>query len=268
MNDEAIQAFADNCRNILEIDLHECIEVTNAPITSLFAQGRALRELRLANCELINDGAFLSLPANQTYENLRILDLTACTRLTDAAVQKIIEVTPRLRNVVLAKCRNITDAAVFAISKLGKNLHYIHLGHCVQITDESVKRLVQACNRIRYIDLGCCHNLTDASVTRLATLPKLKRIGLVKCVGISDDSVIALTRNHRPRTRRDVHGNVIGEDYYVSSLERVHLSYCTHLTLNVSSAPTLPSSNIISSPLHYPLGYTRTVFSHHHSFAG
>ncbi|SPN98717.1 related to protein GRR1 [Cephalotrichum gorgonifer] len=231
LRDEAIQAFADNCRNILEIDLHECINVSNAPITSLFLQGQALRELRLAGCELVSDSAFLSLPPNRTYENLRILDLTACTRLTDAAVQKIIDVAPRLRNVVLSKCRNITDVAVHAISKLGKNLHYIHLGHCGQITDEAVKRLVHSCNRIRYIDLGCCTNLTDDSVMRLATLPKLKRIGLVKCSNITDESVIALARSHRARTRRDAQGNVIGEDYYVSSLERVHLSYCLNLTL-------------------------------------
>jgi F-box and leucine-rich repeat protein GRR1 len=193
--------------------------------------------LRLANCELIDDGAFLSLPPNKTYEQLRILDLTSCTRLTDRAVEKIIDVAPRLRNLVLAKCRNITDAAVFAISRLGKNLHYVHLGHCVHLTDEAVKRLVHSCNRIRYIDLGCCTHLTDDSVTRLATLPKLKRIGLVKCANITDESVYALAKaNMRLRSRRDADGNIVHGEHYTSShssLERVHLSYCTNLTLRV-----------------------------------
>lgn len=257
LRDEAIQAFADNCRNILEIDLHECVNITNEPITSLLVQGRALRELRLANCELISDGAFLNLPPNRTYDSLRILDLTACTRLTDAAVQRIIDVAPRLRNVVLSKCRALTDAAIFAVARLGRYLHYIHLGHCVQITDEAVKRLVHSCNRIRYIDLGCCTNLTDASVSRLATLPKLKRIGLVKCSGISDESVIALARSHRARTRRDAHGNVVVEDYYYSSLERVHLSYCTHLTLNVGSI--LPFASPSVSPANTPQSIIRLL---------
>jgi len=110
--------------------------------------------------------------------------------------------------------------------------------HCGHITDDAVKRLVQACNRIRYIDLGCCANLTDESVTKLATLPKLKRIGLVKCVHITDESVLALARaNQRARPRRDAEGNIIpGETYSShSSLERVHLSYCTNLTLQVSA---------------------------------
>jgi len=234
--DDAVLAFADHCPNILEIDLHQCRQITNWPVTNLLAKGQSLRELRLTNCELIDDSAFLSLPPARTYEHLRILDLTSCTRLTDRAVEKIIDVAPRLRNLVLAKCRNITDDAVYAIAGLGKNLHYVHLGHCGHITDEAVKRLVQACNRIRYIDLGCCSHLTDDSVTRLATLPKLKRIGLVKCSNITDESVIALARaNQRHRQRRDAEGNIIENSVYYShsSLERVHLSYCTNLTLKV-----------------------------------
>jgi F-box and leucine-rich repeat protein GRR1 len=238
MTDEAVLAFAEHCPNILEIDLHQCRLIQNEPVTALLTKGRALRELRLANCELVDDGAFMSLPRNRTFEHLRILDLTSCARLTDQAVDKIIDAAPRLRNLVLAKCRNITDAAVFAISRLGKNLHYVHLGHCIHITDEAVKRLVAQCNRIRYIDLGCCSHLTDDSVTKLATLPKLKRIGLVKCNAITDESVYALAKaNLRLRARRDEHGNPIpGAEHYSSShssLERVHLSYCTSLTVKV-----------------------------------
>lgn len=233
-------AFAKNCPNILEIDLHQCKLIGNEPVYALLTHGHTLRELRLANCELLSDVAFLTLPSNQTFEHLRILDLTSCARLTDRAVERLIDVAPRLRNLVFAKCRNLTDLAVNAISKLGKNLHYLHLGHCGHITDAAVIKLVQSCNRIRYIDLGCCVHLTDASVTKLAALPKLRRIGLVKCSNITDDSVYALAQSYRP-TRIDRHGRPIirGDDDFVpgSSLERVHLSYCTNLTLNVKSQP-------------------------------
>ncbi|EGR44724.1 uncharacterized protein TRIREDRAFT_27384, partial [Trichoderma reesei QM6a] len=232
LRDNAVLAFAEHCPNILEIDLHQCVQIGNGPITSLLAKGNSLRELRLANCELIDDDAFLSLPPTQVYEHLRILDLTSCSRLTDAAVAKIIDAAPRLRNLLLSKCRNITDAAIHSIAKLGKNLHYVHLGHCGQITDEGVIRLVRSCNRIRYIDLGCCTLLTDVSVRCLATLPKLKRIGLVKCSNITDESVFALAEAaYRPRVRRDANGMFLGGEYFAPSLERVHLSYCINLTL-------------------------------------
>ncbi|RDW71190.1 hypothetical protein BP6252_07753 [Coleophoma cylindrospora] len=232
LDDAAITAFATNCPNILEIDLHQCRNIGNEPVTALLSQGRSLRELRLANCDLINDDAFLSLPSRQIYDNLRILDLTSCARLTDRAIEKIIDVAPRLRNLVFAKCRNLTDVAVHAISRLGKNLHYLHLGHCGQITDAAVMHLVRSCNRIRYIDLGCCTHLTDDSVTQLATLPKLRRIGLVKCSNITDQSVYALASSSPHRGRLGDRGGH-GPDllHSGSSLERVHLSYCTNLTL-------------------------------------
>lgn len=235
ITDDAVLAFAANCPNILEIDLQQCRLVGNTSVTSLLVKGQSLRELRLANCELVDDSAFLALPPGRRFEHLRILDLTSCVRVTDRTVEKIIEAAPRLRNVVLAKCRLITDQAVFAIASLGKNLHYVHLGHCVNVTDEAVKRLVQYCNRIRYIDLGCCLHLTDESITRLAILPKIKRIGLVKCNNITDASVYKLAQANA-KMRKHTEGNARLEHLYpsTSSLERVHLSYCTQLTLKVS----------------------------------
>lgn len=253
LHDDAIISFARNCPNILEIDLHSCRNIGNEPVTALLAEGQSLRELRLANCDLIDDSAFLSLPSNKVYEHLRILDLTCCARLTDRAVERIVDVAPRLRNLVLAKCGNITDNAVYAISRLGKNLHYVHLGHCRHITDEAVKRLVSCCNRIRYIDLGCCSHLTDDSVMKLAMLPKLKRIGLVKCSNITDESMFALARaNHRTRARRD-HSGQQADQYHASSLERVHLSYCVNLTLRsiiklLNSCPKLTHLSLTGVP--------------------
>ncbi|KAF2001747.1 RNI-like protein [Amniculicola lignicola CBS 123094] len=222
LTDKSIIAFAMNCRYMLEIDLHDCRNLEDESITTLITEGPHLRELRLAHCARITDNAFLRLPSEATYESLRILDLTDCPELQDAGVQKIVQAAPRLRNLVLAKCRLLTDRAVLAITRLGKNLHYIHLGHCSRITDTGVTQLVKLCNRIRYIDLACCSNLTDTSVQQLATLPKLKRIGLVKCGNITDRSILALAK-----PKQVGHGGPVSP----SVLERVHLSYCTNLTL-------------------------------------
>ncbi|PLN80791.1 hypothetical protein BDW42DRAFT_185810 [Aspergillus taichungensis] len=219
VTNRAIMSFAQHCPAILEIDLHDCKLVKNPSVTALMATLQNLRELRLAHCTEIDDTAFLDLPKHLSMDSLRILDLTACENIRDDAVERIVQAAPRLRNLVLAKCRLITDRAVWAICKLGKNLHYVHLGHCSNITDTAVMQLVKSCNRIRYIDLACCNSLTDRSVQQLATLPKLRRIGLVKCQLITDQSILALARPKVPHQTG------------VSSLERVHLSYCVHLTM-------------------------------------
>lgn len=224
-------AFADNCHDILEIDLQGCENLTDFAITALIEKGKQLRELRLAYCTRVTDEAFLALPVEMHFECLRILDLTDCNALNDAGLQKIITAAPRLRNMVLAKCRNITDRGVLAITKLGKNLHYIHLGHCTRITDYGLGHLVKHCNRIRYIDLACCQNLTDESVIHLAALPKLKRIGLVKCSNITNMSIKELAR---PKPLGSSGG------FYPNNLERLHLSYCVNLSIEVRLLTRIP----------------------------
>jgi F-box and leucine-rich repeat protein GRR1 len=229
LTDKAIMTVAAHSSHLLEIDLYGLQSLESPAVTALLMSCRHLREMRLAHCSRLDDSAFLDLPNDpempMSFDALRILDLTDCGELGDKGVERIIQTCPRLRNLILAKCRQITDRAVFAITKLGKNLHYIHLGHCARITDVSVEALAKACNRIRYIDLACCSALTDGSVTKLASLPKLKRIGLVKCAGITDRSIHALAMGEIKNNKK-VNG--------ISVLERVHLSYCTNLTLEVS----------------------------------
>ncbi|WPG98860.1 Hypothetical protein R9X50_00165800 [Acrodontium crateriforme] len=227
LTDTSIMTIAAYSTHLLEIDLYGLQSLESPAVTALLISCPHLREMRLAHCSRINDSAFLDIPTELDvpvkFESLRILDLTDCGEVGDKGVERIIQSCPRLRNLILAKCREITDRAVFAITKLGKNLHYIHLGHCQHITDLSVEALAKACNRIRYIDLACCSNLTDNSVTKLAGLPKLKRIGLVKCAGITDRSIYALAMGEYKNGKRS---------HSASVLERVHLSYCTLLTLD------------------------------------
>ena len=227
LTDRSIMTVAANSSHLLEIDIFDLPNVESPSITHLLTSCKQLRELRLMRCPRLDDTAFTALPPNiAPFEALRILDLTDCTEIGDKAVEKIVATCPRLRNLLLAKCRNLTDRAVFAITRLGKNLHYLHLGNYARLTEESIKVQSRQCTRIRYKDLACCSNLTDASITQLAAnLPKLKRVGLVKCAGITDRSIHALaTYGGRLSGSSNRHA-------FPNVLERVHLSYCTQLTI-------------------------------------
>ncbi|GMK54196.1 hypothetical protein CspeluHIS016_0107820 [Cutaneotrichosporon spelunceum] len=164
-------------------------------------------------------------PVTIRFDQLRVVDLTSCTGLTDQDVDHLVHNAPQLRTLTLAKCTNLTDFAVESISRLGKFLHYLHLGHVRNITDDAILRLSKSCTRLRYIDVANCALLTDTSVIALATsLPKLRRIGLVKvrkCVLIKLISkVINVTdKGILPLGERG------------ATLERIHLSYCEKITV-------------------------------------
>lgn len=215
ITDETILTMYQNCKSLVEIDLHNCPEVTDLYLRKIFLELSQLREFRISNAPGITDNLLNLLPNEFYLEKLRIIDITGCNAITDKFVEKLVICAPRLRNVVLSKCMQITDASLRALSQLGRSLHYIHLGHCLLITDFGVASLVRSCHRIQYIDLACCSQLTDWTLVELANLPKLRRIGLVKCGLITDNGIIELVRRR-------------GEQ---DCLERVHLSYCTKLTL-------------------------------------
>lgn len=215
ITDNIILAMYENCKSLVEIDLHDCPNVTDKYLRNIFLDLAQLREFRISKAPKITDRLFELIPGDHYLEKLRIIDITECNAITDKLVEKLVRCAPRLRNVVLSKCMQITDASLRALAHLGRSLHYVHLGHCGLITDFGVQSLVRSCHRIQYIDLASCSQLTDWTLIELATLQKLRRIGLVKCNLITDGGILELVRRR-------------GEQ---DCLERVHLSYCTNLTI-------------------------------------
>lgn len=213
ITDETTKAMHQNCKSLVEIDLHNCPRITDKYLRVIFLELSQLREFRISNAPGITDLLLELIPSEPYLEKLRIIDITGCNAITDKLVEKLVVCAPRLRNVVVSKCFQITDASLRALSHLGRSLHYVHLGHCSHITDFGVAALVRACHRIQYIDLACCTQLTDWLLVELTNLPKLRRIGLVKCNMITDNGIVELVSR---RGERDC-------------LERVHLSYCTNL---------------------------------------
>jgi F-box and leucine-rich repeat protein GRR1 len=255
LTDTSIAALAHGCPMLLEIDLNHCELVSDVSVRLIWTHLTHMREMRLSHCLLLTDAAFPAafrqdadvvnpfansnasrnddlppLVVNRTFENLRMLDLTACALVTDDAVEGIVSHAPKIRNLVLSKCVLLTDKAVETICRLGRHLHYLHLGHASKITDRSVRLLARSCTRIRYIDFASkqfisfslpqlienfcidCVNLTDMSVFELSALPKLRRVGLVRVNQLTDEAIYALAERH-------------------ATLERIHLSYCDQISV-------------------------------------
>ncbi|KIJ58308.1 hypothetical protein HYDPIDRAFT_55403, partial [Hydnomerulius pinastri MD-312] len=238
VTDPPVSALAKSCPLLLEIDLNNCKRITDLSVRDLWTYSTHMREMRLSQCGELTDAAFpaplktenIPRPNNpfpqlprtseelppllltRSLDHLRMLDLTSCSLITDDAVDGIISHAPKIRNLVLSKCTQLTDRTVDNICLLGKHLHYLHLGHAANITDRSIKTLARCCTRLRYVDFANCVLLTDMSVFELSSLPKLRRIGLVRVSNLTDEAIYALAERH-------------------STLERIHLSYCDQISV-------------------------------------
>ncbi|KAK4050554.1 SCF ubiquitin ligase complex subunit [Microbotryomycetes sp. JL221] len=223
----ALHQLFRTSHHLRELSLQGCSDVTDdgfptqRMVSTFGSKDVTLDDETMEDGEplVANDGSLVirppklyALPKLRMLENLRFLDLTSLTSLTDGAIAGIIKYMPKIRNLILAKCSRLTDEAVYSICHLGKHLHYLHLGHVTAITDTAVTTLARCCTRLRYIDLANCQQLTDMSVFELASnLPRLKRIGLVRVANITDQAIYAL--------------------HVRTSLERIHLSYCENITV-------------------------------------
>ncbi|KAK5814394.1 hypothetical protein F5H01DRAFT_346543 [Linnemannia elongata] len=235
LTDRSILALTQNCPQLMEIDITNCNLMTNTAIQSVVHNLPQIRDVNMTLLANLSDLAFAAIPLGSNsstlqlpsaslishrFDQLRVLNLTSCVLITDETLARIIPAAPRLRNLTLTKCDRITDVGASVIKLLGKHLHYLHLGHCSKLTDRAIATLAQHCTRIRYLDLACCSKLTDAAVFAMAQLPKLRRIGLVKCSNITDHGIYAM----------------LVSQIVPQTLERVHLSYCVHLSDTAVSA--------------------------------
>lgn len=186
ITDPSICAIARSCSRLVEVELCDLPLLTAVSIRDIWSYSRKLRTLRLARCALLTDKAFPS-PSETTYgpeptaeeekplppspktwleelpplilrhtaENLRVLDLGYCPKITDDAIAGIIAHAPKIQSLVLSGCIALTDDAIESICNLGDNLDTLMMAHVANITDRAIVNLARSCWKLRSADFAC-----------------------------------------------------------------------------------------------------------------
>jgi F-box and leucine-rich repeat protein GRR1 len=188
VTDSAISALARSCPRLSELELDACEGLTAVSIRDVWTFTRKLRRLKLTRCKQLTALAFpalvdentsvpywqptagdekdsvagsttllppLILPPAYSPDNLRVLDLGFCTKITDDAMAGIISNATKIQTLTISGCARLTDKTMDSICMLGENLDVLTMAHVSKITDTGVVRLVRACTRLRSVDLNC-----------------------------------------------------------------------------------------------------------------
>jgi len=145
--------------------------------------------------------------------HLRLLDISYCIRLTDAAISGIVACAPRLQHLNLGGCMALTDEAAYAVASLGQHLKVLFLTHAEQLTDRGIMSIVRACTRLKSVDVSFDSRLTDLALLELATLPQLQRLFIAGLPQLTDNAAFFLAE-HTP------------------TLQSLHLSHCKQISLD------------------------------------
>jgi len=165
ITDTGLQALAQHCTGLTELDLSSCALITDAVLRVLAQHCSGLTSLNLDRCRLITDAGLQALAQRCT--GLTSLNLEWCSRITDAGLQALAQHCTGLTSLNLNRCRLITDAGVQALAQHCTGLTSLDLDKCRLITDAGVQALAQRCTGLTTLNLAGCRLITDAGLRAL-----------------------------------------------------------------------------------------------------
>nr|XP_008255665.2 F-box/LRR-repeat protein 2 isoform X2 [Oryctolagus cuniculus] len=210
------------------LDLSSCVALTNQTLQAICTYLTHLSVLRLAWCKELCDWGLLGLrepseepthmpqprpelehqdsgpkesslqprgPSLLVLQALQELDLTACSKLTDASLAKVLQF-PQLRQLSLSLLPALTDLGLVAVARGCPSLERLALSHCGRLSDEGWAQAAGSWPRLQHLNLSSCSQLTEQTLDTIGQECKqLRVLDVAMCPSIN----VAAVRRFRDR---------------------------------------------------------------------
>lgn len=193
LTDPSVSALARSLTNLRELEISDLYLLTSLSVRDIWTFATNLQRLKLSNCVHLTDKGFPYVPLGPTNRpsslatdppgespwtdesrpptwletlpplifssghklgHLRFLDISHCSRLTDAAILGVVTYAPRLQHLSISACTLLTDASAEAVSTL-QHLHVLAMSYVDGLTDTGVVSIVRRCTKLRSVDVSC-----------------------------------------------------------------------------------------------------------------
>ncbi|KAI6670900.1 hypothetical protein NL676_005785 [Syzygium grande] len=159
-----LSSLAANCAGLVEIDVSNATELTDAAATAI-AEARNLERLRMGRCKLITDMGVGCIAVG--CRNLTLLCLKWCLRVSDLGVGLIAMKCADIRSLDLSYLP-ITDKSLQPVLKL-RNLEELILEGCPGIHDDGLATLKGSCPSLKVLNLSNCQNVSHVGLSSLTS---------------------------------------------------------------------------------------------------
>eukprot|EP01102_Stenamoeba_stenopodia_P016363 TRINITY_DN5718_c0_g2_i1.p1 TRINITY_DN5718_c0_g2~~TRINITY_DN5718_c0_g2_i1.p1 ORF type:complete len:1014 (+),score=165.43 TRINITY_DN5718_c0_g2_i1:338-3379(+) len=205
------------CRQLRKLSLKGCINVSTAGIVQLSTSLPYLESLDLSGCDDIESLAIQEILRNCPH--LMSLNLSGCVKLTDLALKDVTSYCPNLRFLNIKGCPHFTNGL---FEYLGNEIQELVVSDCPNITDRGLRSLFGRSFSIVSIELSGRWVTNDCIEVLTVNCPNLRRVELIGCDALGDQSVCVLS-------------------HYCQSLEYLDLSLCRGFSSQVfTNAHTMP----------------------------
>nr|XP_054956288.1 F-box/LRR-repeat protein 2 isoform X2 [Pan paniscus]XP_054956289.1 F-box/LRR-repeat protein 2 isoform X2 [Pan paniscus] len=116
---------------------------------------------------------------------LQELDLTACSKLTDASLAKVLQF-PQLRQLSLSLLPELTDNGLVAVARGCPSLEHLALSHCSRLSDKGWAQAASSWPRLQHLNLSSCSQLIEQTLDAIGqACRQLRVLDVATCPGIN-----------------------------------------------------------------------------------
>ncbi|KAF7729417.1 hypothetical protein EC973_004396 [Apophysomyces ossiformis] len=174
-----------------KLNLGWCRNISGQAVRAIAQGCRGLRYLKLNGCPQLDEATMAILGQLPCLSHLC---LAYCTSLTDNGLLEFLQSSSSpLTHLNLSSCSRLTDASLRHLALHCKHLSHLELAGCILLTDQGFCYLALRLRTLVNLDLEDLQQITGATVKALANnQPHLDRLCLSNCTQIGDDAIIHL----------------------------------------------------------------------------
>ncbi|KAE9448192.1 hypothetical protein C3L33_19910, partial [Rhododendron williamsianum] len=194
VDDNALRFLGHGCPSLQVLDVSRCDKVSSFGLVSVIRGHIGLRQLDAG----VTDKGLVELLS--ACPNMKILNLTCCDSITDAAVSAIAEYCRSLLSLKVESCNLLTEKSLHLLGSSSLLLKDLDLTDCSGVNDAGK------------LKCGLCTNISAKGLSHIASnCSKIRELDLYRCTGIGDDGLAALSSGCK-------------------KLKQLNLSYCNEVT--------------------------------------
>ena len=160
----------------------------------------SLQGLDISGCHYTRDETLLKAFGKEM-RDMRELNFSYCTGVTDLGVSSAVEKCPNLETLILQGCSNVrlNDAAKWSLNRC-KRLHTLTMSWCKQINISSFRGLCDkekedSLIQLKHLNLKDCDHICDACLTYISDHFKtLESLNISFCISVTDEGLEAIAK--------------------------------------------------------------------------
>lgn len=117
LTDDGVVSVSENCPALAELNCGGCSRLTDVSLEALGQNSPHLKSVNFSNARVTDSGVF-SLVSGRCSSTLKEIHMNGCDRLTDEAVEAIVQYCPQISILLFHGCPRTTENARIALEEL------------------------------------------------------------------------------------------------------------------------------------------------------